>query len=103
MSLSFHHTPIVGLTAARSDKLYKRAEHSRPLRNRLVAGLLARRRSDAVKWQNIIFWPGLGQRLQGLLQAAVIHLVLAGALWYVLAGWPMHIFSSLDAANFSQK
>lgn len=29
MSRSFRHTPIIGITTARSDKPYKRAEHGR--------------------------------------------------------------------------
>jgi TM2 domain-containing membrane protein YozV len=42
--------------------------------------------------------PGLGQLLQGRLLKAIIMFVLAGALWIVLLGWVIHIWSILDAA-----
>lgn len=46
------------------------------------------------------FIPGLGQLLQGRLLMAVIMFVLAGALWLVLLGWIIHLWSILDAAKF---
>ena len=46
------------------------------------------------------FIPGLGQLLQGRLLIAVVHFVLAGALWFVMLGWVIHLWSILDAARF---
>lgn len=46
------------------------------------------------------FIPGLGQLLQGRLLMAIIHFVLAGALWVILMGWVIHLWSILDAATF---
>lgn len=46
------------------------------------------------------FIPGLGQLLQGRLFMAIIHFVLAGALWIILMGWIIHLWSILDAAMF---
>ena len=44
------------------------------------------------------FVPGLGQLLQGRLMRAVIQFVLAAALWLILLGWIIHLWSILDAA-----
>ena len=44
------------------------------------------------------FIPGLGQLLQGRPFMALIHFVLAGALWFLLLGWIVHLWSILDAA-----
>ena len=33
------------------------------------------------------FIPGLGQLLQGRLFMAIVHFVLAGALWFFMLGW----------------
>ena len=44
------------------------------------------------------FIPGLGQLLQGRLVKAIIMFVLAAALWIVLLGWIIHLWSILDAA-----
>jgi TM2 domain-containing membrane protein YozV len=49
------------------------------------------------------FIPGLGQLLQGRLLIAVIQFVLAGALWFVLLGWAIHLWSVLDAALWKPK
>jgi TM2 domain-containing membrane protein YozV len=46
------------------------------------------------------FIPGLGQLLQGRLLMAVIQFVLAGALWFFLLGWAVHIWSTVDAALY---
>lgn len=46
------------------------------------------------------FIPGLGQLLQGRLFMAIIQFVLAGALWMILMGWIIHLWSILDAAMF---
>lgn len=46
------------------------------------------------------FIPGLGQLLQGRLFMAIIQFVLAGALWVILMGWIIHLWSILDAAMF---
>jgi TM2 domain-containing membrane protein YozV len=46
------------------------------------------------------FIPGLGQLLQGRLLMAIIMFLAAGALWIVLLGWVIHLWSILDAAKF---
>jgi TM2 domain-containing membrane protein YozV len=46
------------------------------------------------------FIPGLGQLLQGRLLIAIIHFVLAGALWFFLLGWIVHLWSIIDAARY---
>lgn len=46
------------------------------------------------------FIPGLGQLLQGRLLKAIVMFVLAAALWIVLLGWVIHLWSILDAAMF---
>ncbi len=48
-----------------------------------------------------LFFPGLGQLLQGRLLAALLFFVGAGALWVIslgTLGWIMHLWSSLNAA-----
>ena len=50
-----------------------------------------------------LFVPGLGQLLQGRLMMAIIQFVLAVALWFVLLGWIVHLWSILDAAKFRHK
>ena len=49
------------------------------------------------------FIPGLGQLLQGRLFIAIIQFVLAAALWFILLGWIIHLWSILDAAMFKTK
>jgi TM2 domain-containing membrane protein YozV len=49
------------------------------------------------------FIPGLGQLLQGRLVMAIIQFVLAGALWFFLLGWVVHIWSVLDAALYKPR
>lgn len=49
------------------------------------------------------FIPGLGQLLQGRLGKAVIQFVLAIALWFILLGWIIHLWSILDAALWKPK
>jgi TM2 domain-containing membrane protein YozV len=44
--------------------------------------------------------PGLGQLLQGRLGMAFVQFVLAAALWFVLLGWVVHLWSVIDAAKF---
>jgi TM2 domain-containing membrane protein YozV len=44
------------------------------------------------------FVPGLGQLLQGRLFSAIVQFILAIALWIVLLGWAVHLYSILDAA-----
>ena len=44
------------------------------------------------------FIPGLGQLLQGRLIMAGIMFLLAAALWVILLGWIIHLWSILDAA-----
>ena len=46
------------------------------------------------------FIPGLGQLLQGRLLMAIVQFVLAAALWFVLLGWAVHLWSVIDAAKF---
>ncbi|KZC16941.1 hypothetical protein RHOFW510R12_11315 [Rhodanobacter sp. FW510-R12] len=46
------------------------------------------------------FIPGLGQLVQGRLLMAVVMFVLAAALWIVLLGWLIHLWSILDAALY---
>lgn len=46
------------------------------------------------------FIPGLGQLVQGRLLMALIQFVLAGALWMILMGWIVHLWSIIDAAMF---
>jgi TM2 domain-containing membrane protein YozV len=46
------------------------------------------------------FIPGLGQLIQGRLLAAAIQFVLAAALWFILLGWLVHIWSIIDAARW---
>lgn len=49
------------------------------------------------------FIPGLGQLLQGRLGMAIVHFVLAGALWLIFMGWIIHLWSIIDAAKFKAK
>ena len=46
------------------------------------------------------FIPGLGQLLQGRLLMAILQFVLAGALWFFLMGWIIHLWSIIDAARY---
>ncbi len=47
------------------------------------------------------FIPGLGQLLQGRLLLSIIMFVSAAALWIILLGWIIHIWSIVDAARFN--
>ncbi|HEX6533020.1 MAG TPA: hypothetical protein VF041_00400 [Gemmatimonadaceae bacterium] len=49
------------------------------------------------------FVPGLGQLIQGRLGIAIVQFVLAAALWIVLLGWVIHLWSILDAALWKPK
>ena len=49
------------------------------------------------------FIPGLGQLVQGRLLIAIIQFVLAAALWVILLGWIIHLWSILDAALYKGK
>lgn len=49
------------------------------------------------------FVPGLGQLIQGRLLMAIFQFVLAAALWFVLLGWAVHLWSVLDAAMWKPK
>ena len=49
------------------------------------------------------FIPGLGQLLQGRLMIAIVMFLLAGALWFILLGWVIHLWSIIDAALFKPK
>ena len=46
------------------------------------------------------FIPGLGQLVQGRPFTAMVHFVLAVALWFVCLGWLVHLWSVLDAAIY---
>lgn len=46
------------------------------------------------------FIPGLGQLLQGRLLMAVFQFLFAFALWFLLLGWLVHLWSILDAAKW---
>ena len=46
------------------------------------------------------FIPGLGQLVQGRVLAAAIQFVLATALWFILMGWLVHLWSIIDAARW---
>jgi len=50
-----------------------------------------------------LFIPGLGQLLQGRLIMSVFMFISAAALWIILLGWIIHLWSILDAAKFSPK
>jgi TM2 domain-containing membrane protein YozV len=47
-----------------------------------------------------VFFPGLGQLIQGRPITAAIHFILAGVLWLVLLGWAVHLWSIIDAARW---
>ena len=49
------------------------------------------------------FIPGLGQLLQGRVLMALIHFVLAIALWIVFLGWAVHLWSIIDAALYKPR
>ena len=49
------------------------------------------------------FIPGLGQLLQGRLVRAIVQFLLAGALWIILLGWIIHLWSIIDAAMWRPK
>lgn len=49
------------------------------------------------------FIPGLGQLLQGRLIMAIFQFCLAAALWVVLLGWAVHLWSVLDAALYKPR
>ena len=47
------------------------------------------------------FIPGLGQLLQGRLLIAIVQFLLAAALWFILLGWVIHVWSIIDAARYN--
>ena len=49
------------------------------------------------------FIPGLGQLVQGRLLIAIVMFLLAGALWFILLGWIIHLWSIIDAALYKAK
>ncbi len=49
------------------------------------------------------FIPGLGQLVQGRLLMALVHFVLAAALWVILLGWLIHLWSIIDAARWKPR
>ena len=50
-----------------------------------------------------LFVPGLGQLLQGRVMMALVMFLLAGALWFVLLGWVIHLWSIIDAARWKPR
>ena len=48
------------------------------------------------------FIPGLGQLVQGRPLKALVQFMLAAALWVVLLGWIIHIWSIIDAATWKR-
>ncbi len=46
------------------------------------------------------FVPGLGQLVQGRLGIAILQFLLAAALWVILLGWLIHLWSIIDAATW---
>lgn len=49
------------------------------------------------------FIPGLGQLVQGRPILALVMFLLAAALWIVLLGWIIHLWSIIDAAVWKPK
>jgi TM2 domain-containing membrane protein YozV len=47
-----------------------------------------------------LFIPGLGQLLQGRFIKALVMVILAGILWFILLGWVIHLWSVIDAARY---
>ena len=45
-------------------------------------------------------YPGLGQLCQGRIFAAAVFFFTATLLWFVLLGWIMHIWATIDAARY---
>ena len=49
------------------------------------------------------FVPGLGQLIQGRWFVDLIHLVLATALWFIMLGWVISLWSTISAALFDPR
>jgi TM2 domain-containing membrane protein YozV len=49
------------------------------------------------------FVPGLGQLIQGRLFKAAFMFVAAIALWIILLGWLIHLWSIIDAAMWKPR
>ena len=49
------------------------------------------------------FFPGLGQLIQGRWFVALIHFVLAIALWFIMLGFVISIWSTISAALFNPR
>jgi hypothetical protein len=47
------------------------------------------------------FVPGLGQLLQGRFLLALFMFVMTFALWLILLGWIIHLWSIIDAALYT--
>ena len=48
------------------------------------------------------FIPGLGQLLQGRWMLAIVMFLLTAALWLILLGWIVHLWSIVDAAVYER-
>jgi TM2 domain-containing membrane protein YozV len=46
------------------------------------------------------FIPGLGQLVQGRVFTALLHFVAAAALWFIMLGWIVHLWSIISAALY---
>ena len=47
--------------------------------------------------------PGLGQLLQGRPLLALFMFVMAAAMWWILLGWIIHLWSIINAARFNPR
>lgn len=96
-----------------ANAIVRMVEHDGASFAQRQSGAPDRNRRDVVSGQgsagNVIaalcsfFIPGLGQLIQGRLMMAVFQFVLAGALWFVMLGWAVHLWSVLDAAMWKAK
>ena len=48
------------------------------------------------------FIPGLGQLLQGRWLLALFMFIMTAALWLILLGWIIHLWSIIDAALYER-
>ena len=48
------------------------------------------------------FIPGFGQLLQGRHRLGIFMFLISAALWWLLLGWIIHLWSSINAVRFSK-
>jgi TM2 domain-containing membrane protein YozV len=65
-----------------------------PLNNRGSAGNVLAALASFV-------YPGLGQLAQGRYLSAFVFFALATLLWFVMLGWLIHLWATLDAACYA--